>query len=210
MTADAAGSTDSEVRATVWLRPDQVDDLRSACYRDDRAAYLRQRDDAIVTLMYDAGLRVGELVALDVDHLRDDATALYLPTAVQKDYPTDGSPPPTRVGLADDTTRTLRGYLSSRWRESPALFPSRSSDRISTRAVRSVVDDAAEAVGVRPYRLDGSRGEPADVSPHALRHSVAWRMLHAEDGNTLYDVRNRLRHRSIQTTERVYDHFQTV
>jgi len=30
--------------------------------------------------------------------------------------------------------------------------------------------------------------------------------MNAEDGNTLYDVRNRLRHRSIQTTEQVYDH----
>jgi len=48
------------------------------------------------------------------------------------------------------------------------------------------------------------------VTPHALRHSVAYRMLHEEDGNTLYDVRNRLRHRSLQTTERVYDHFKKV
>jgi hypothetical protein len=31
-------------------------------------------------------------------------------------------------------------------------------------------------------------------------------MMNAEEGNTLYDVRNRLRHRSIQTTKRVYDH----
>jgi hypothetical protein len=35
-------------------------------------------------------------------------------------------------------------------------------------------------------------------------------MLRAEDRNTLYDVRNRLRHASILTTERNYDHFQTV
>jgi integrase/recombinase XerD len=49
-----------------------------------------------------------------------------------------------------------------------------------------------------------------DVTPHALRHSVAYRMLHEEDENTLYDVRNRLRHRSLQTTERVYDHFKKV
>jgi integrase/recombinase XerC/integrase/recombinase XerD len=35
-------------------------------------------------------------------------------------------------------------------------------------------------------------------------------MMNAEEGNTLYDVRNRLRHRSIQTTERVYDHFEVV
>jgi integrase/recombinase XerC/integrase/recombinase XerD len=35
-------------------------------------------------------------------------------------------------------------------------------------------------------------------------------MMNAEDGNTLYDVRNRLRHRSITTTERRYDHITEV
>jgi len=35
-------------------------------------------------------------------------------------------------------------------------------------------------------------------------------MMNTEDGNTLYDVRNRLHHRSIQTTERVYDHIIEV
>lgn len=68
---------------------------------------------------------------------------------------------------------------------------------------------AAEA-DVRPYKLDGSRGDADDITPHALRHSVAYRMMNVEEGNTLYDVRNRLRHRSIQTTERIYDHLLKV
>ncbi len=57
---------------------------------------------------------------------------------------------------------------------------------------------------------DGSCGDASDVTPHALRHSVAYRMMNTEDGNTLSDVRNRLRHRSIQTTERVSDHIIEV
>jgi integrase/recombinase XerD len=48
------------------------------------------------------------------------------------------------------------------------------------------------------------------VTPHTLRHSVAFRMLNREEGNTLYNVRNRLRHATIQTTERVYDHIDRV
>jgi integrase/recombinase XerC/integrase/recombinase XerD len=48
------------------------------------------------------------------------------------------------------------------------------------------------------------------VTPHTLRHSVAYRMLNVEEANTFYDVRNRLRHASIQTTERVYDHIDRV
>ena len=198
-------NTDSQVRAKVWLRPEQVDALRSACY-DVGVDYLRQRNEAVIALMYDTGVRVGELVAIDVDHLRDGNTALYLPTGIQKDYPTDSSPPPATLELASDVSRLLSSYLTNRWRDSPALFPSRSSERITTQGVRDLVTKVAVEAGVRPYRLDGSRGEPSDVSPHALRHSVAYRMMNAEEGNTLYDVRNRLRHRSITTTEQVYDH----
>ncbi len=68
----------------------------------------------------------------------------------------------------------------------------------------------AEAAKVRPYKIDGSRGDAGDVTPHALRHGVAYRMINEEDDNTLYDVRNRLRHRSIQTTERIHDHLLKV
>ena len=204
-----AGNTNSQVRAKVWLRPEQVDAIRSACYQAG-ADYLQQRNEAIVALMYDTGLRVGELVALDVDYLRDDAFKLYLPGHIQKDYPNENSPPPKTLGLASDTTRVLRSYLTNRWKDTPALFPSRSSDRMTTQAVRDMLHKVAETADVRPYKVDGSRGDASDVTPHALRHSVAWRMMNAEEGNTLYDVRNRLRHRSIQTTERIYDHINEV
>ena len=63
-----AQNLDSKVRAKVWLTPDQVDDLRSACYSTG-ADYLQQRNEAIIGLMYDTGLRVGELVAVDDDEM---------------------------------------------------------------------------------------------------------------------------------------------
>ncbi|MFD1687601.1 tyrosine-type recombinase/integrase [Halobellus litoreus] len=202
-------NADSKTQASVWLKPDQVDALRSAVYRC-RPDYLQQRDDALLALMYDTGLRVGELVALDVDHLREGNTRLYLPGHLQKDYPNDNSPDAVRMKLDADTTRTLSAYLGSRWKDTEALFPSRERDRITTQGVRDLLRTVAREAGVEPFHLDGSRGEPDDVTPHALRHSVAWRMMNAEEGNTLYDVRNRLRHRSIQTTERVYDHLVEV
>ncbi len=204
-----AQNLDSKVRAKVWLTPDQVDDLRSACYSTG-ADYLQQRNEAIIALMYDTGLRVGELVAVDVDMLREGNSALYLPTEIQKDYPNDNEPAPATLELASDVTRLLSSYLNSRWKDSPALFPSRSSDRITTQGVRDAISKVAKEAGVEPYLLNGTRGESGDVTPHALRHSVAYRMMNAEEGNTLYDVRNRLRHRSIQTTEQVYDHIIRV
>jgi integrase len=77
------------------------------------------------------------------------------------------------------------------------------------KGLNDVVKRATERAEVEPYTYEG-RGRPADVSAHTLRHSVAWRMLRVEEGNTLYDVRNRLRHATILTTERRYDHFQTI
>ena len=202
-------NTDAKVQAGVWLKPEQIEDMRTVCY-DRFADYLAPRNEAIITLMYDTGLRVGELVAVDVGMLREGNTELYLPAHIQKDYPNDNSPKAARLGLDSDTARVLASYLSSRWKDTEALFPSRSAERITTQGVRDLVHAAADAAGVEPYLRDGGRGDAADVTPHALRHSVAYRMMNCEEGNTLYDVRNRLRHRSIQTTEQVYDHIIRV
>ena len=202
-------TTDTKVQADAWLKPEQVESLRSACYSVG-ADYLQQRNEAIIALLADTGLRVGELVALDVDYLRDGNSALYLPADVQKDYPTDSSPNAATLELADDVSRLLSSYLTNRWKDSPALFPSRSSDRITTQGVRDMLHKVAAEAEIEPYRRDGSRGDANDVTPHTLRHSVAYRMMNAEEGNTMYDVRNRLRHRSIQTTEQVYDHINRV
>jgi integrase/recombinase XerC/integrase/recombinase XerD len=199
----------SKVRAKVWVTPDQVETLRSTCYTTG-ADYLQQRNEAIVTTMYDTGLRVGELVQLDVELLRNNNSELYLPTKLQKGYPNENSPPPVTLKLTEDTSRLLSAYLTNRWKDSAALFPSRSSNRISEQGIRNMLHKIAEEAAVRPYKINGTRGDADDVTPHALRHGVAYRMMNEEDGNTLYDVRNRLRHRSIQTTERIYDHLLKV
>ena len=160
--------------------------------------------------MYDTGLRVGELVQLDLEFLRNNNSELYLPTEIQKDYPNENSPPPVTLELADDTARLLSAYLTNRWKDTRSLFPARSSDRISEQGVRNMLHKVADEADIRPFKIDGSRGDASDVTPHTLRHGVTYRMMTEEEGHTLYDVRNRLRHRSIQTTERIYDHLLKV
>jgi len=203
-----ATHTDSQTqKAQVWLKPEQVEQLRSATV-EESADYLASRNDALIATLYDTGLRVGEAIALDVEMLDLDDGVIGLPAEIQKDYPNDNSPSYTRIGLADETIRTLRMYLANRWKDVDAVFPSRQSDRMTTESARNVVRNAAIAVDVRPYTLRG-RGDPDEITPHTLRHSVAYRMLDRE-GATLYDVTKRLRHATIQTTERVYAHFDEV
>lgn len=209
------GSKKSQVKmstekAKVWLKPSQVEQLRDAAYRVG-APYLQQRNELLVQFIYDTGLRVGEAVQIKTEYLRDGNQKLYLPGSVQKEYPNEGeSPDPATIGLSMDTPRLLTAYLTSRWKETEYLFPSRQSPSMTGESVRNVIRKLAEAADIRPYTVLGERGDPTDVTPHLLRHSVAWRMLNAEEGKTMSDVRNRLRHRSIQTTERIYDHIDEV
>jgi len=201
MTPDPDGT---DRRACRWLEPGQIGALRTACYRDDRPEACERRDDAMIALLYDAALRASELVALDVDNLRE--RSVFLPAGIQVADPTNPSPSTRRITLADDTIRTLNAHLDGRSAETSALF--RGDDgRITVREVRRAIRDAAAAADVVPHHLDGSRGDPADVTPETIRHSTAWRMLNAERGASLYDVQSRLRHASLDATKQVYAGF---
>jgi integrase len=198
--------TDSNVS---WLKPNQVENMRDAAYE----GYHGQRDEAIITVLYDTGLRRGELSKVNRDMLDLDSGQLRIPGNIQKDYPNDNSPNPARFELDPEgelsTARTLRSYLDTRDTNSEALFPSQKSDRMEPNSLNRAIKKAAERASVQPHTYAG-RGSPDDVSAHTLRHSVAYRLLHTYDDYTLYDVRNRLRHATILTTERKYDHFETI
>lgn len=200
--------TDSNI-SVAWLKPDQVEAMRDAAHEGRHGP----RDDAIATLLYDTGLRRGELSAVNRDMVDLEDEQLRIPASIQKDYPNDNTPNAATFALDPTgslrTVRTLRQYLNLRDDDTAALFGSQKSDRLTGKSINDAVKRLAERAKIRPYTYAG-RGDPDDVSAHTLRHSVAWRMLRAEDGNTLYDVRNRLRHATILTTERNYDHFQTI
>lgn len=194
-------------RATTWLRPQQVERLRDACYDDRFQPAYHQRNETIVALLYDAGLRVGELVELDVESLDFVHGTLSVPSregASGTGSTTLDLDPTGSLG----TVRLLKSYLYNRTTDTSVLFPSRKGDRLTPKAVRDVVGKVADAAGVDPHTAEGERGDPADVSPHTLRHGAAWRLL--DDGRTMDDVRRRLRHTSVQTTERVYGHFRVA
>lgn len=191
-------------QASTWLKPEQVEKMRDACYSNEVADYLQERNEVAVQVAYDTALRVQELVALKWEDFDLEEGTLYLRSEVQK-----GEKPPVTMELAGETVRMLKRYNGRMWRESEYLFPSRQSDQMTDRSMRNVVEQMAVLAGVRPYLAGGGRGEPEDVSPHTLRHSLAYRMVMVED-KRMVDVQLRLRHSSMLTTEQIYSHFQTV
>jgi integrase/recombinase XerC len=149
---------------------------------------LAARDKAVFELIYSAGLRVGELVGLNVD----DADLNRLTLLVRQ-----GKGNKDRVvpfgAVAEKALRTwllMRPRLENR--EKKALFLGRRGGRLSDREVRRVLDKKLAALG-----LD------AHFSPHSLRHSFATHLLSA--GADLKAIQEMLGHASLATTQR-YTH----
>lgn len=170
-----------------WIRPRREESLPRVLARDDvlrlaRAITNRKHRFAIL-LLYAAGLRVSEVVALkvrDVDLARMTLTVRR--GKGHKDRTTVLSP-----ALLDD----LRDYTDGRRAMEP-LLPSEQGGHLSTRSIQHVMERAAAATG-----LDGR------VTCHVLRHSFATHLL--EGGTDLRFIQALLGHARVETTER-YTH----
>ncbi len=147
------------------------------------------RDRAILELLYASGLRVGELVRLDlgdVDWGRHELRVL-------------GKGGRERLALVGrPALRALQAYLRSgrpplaKERPTAALFLNRFGGRLSDRSVRTIVSEHALLAG-----LEG------DITPHTLRHTFATHLL--EGGADLRIVQELLGHARLTTTQR-YTH----
>ncbi|ELY23065.1 site-specific recombinase XerD, partial [Halogeometricum borinquense DSM 11551] len=194
-------STTETTQAKSWMKPDQVKRVRSVCLSETFPTYLQQRNYAMITVLADTGLRVSELVDLDVGDLHLDAERphIYLPSHKQKGRPGDATVYLDDFGDVYSARDTLKQYLTGRWKEpeNGALFPSRESDRATPRSVQRVVKRAAQAADVTPQvksvATEDSEPSPEDVTPHTFRHSVAYRII-VEQGGRLEDVQRHLRH----------------
>lgn len=191
----------------------QIDDLRDAAHSRESRYNTALRDETLVVLAVDLGLRVKELVQLTRHMFNLDAEEVQIPAHIQKDYPNKDISPSAATLRIDpyghfNTVRLLRLYFADLEDDGDDyVFPSRQSDRMTTETARNIVEALAVESDITPRRTDGRPSTPKEAHPHAFRHSLANYML-ANENTRLVDVRNRLRHRSITTTERVYEHFQ--
>lgn len=150
---------------------------------------LALRDRAIAELFYSSGLRLAELVALDLDDLDRQQR---LVTVTGKGRKTRTVPVGTVALDAVEGWLTVRPSLAIDGDASRALFLSSRGRRISLRSIQARL------------RLQGRRsGMRQDVHPHMLRHSFASHML--ESSGDLRAVQELLGHANIGTTQ-IYTH----
>lgn len=155
----------------------------------DATTPLGLRDRAILELLYASGVRVAELVGLDLADLDLTHGRMIVLGKGSKER---------IVPLHQAAVSVVRAYLADsrprlRKQQTPdAVFLNRSGDRLSTGAVRRLM---------KRYLL--ATGERLDLSPHALRHSFATHLL--EGGADLRTVQELLGHVALSTTQ-IYTH----
>ncbi|MBK0332701.1 tyrosine recombinase XerC [Brachybacterium sp. MASK1Z-5] len=150
---------------------------------------LRRRDAAVLELLYSSGLRVSELVALDlrsIDHA--ERTVRVLGKGSKERIVPVGLP---AIRAIEEWTGTGRPVLASGG-SGEALFLGSRGGRLGDRAVRTLVDRHAQEAGI-----------PRHISPHTLRHTAATHLV--EGGADLRSVQDFLGHSSLGTTQ-IYTH----
>jgi integrase/recombinase XerC len=170
-------------RLPATLDPDQLGQLLDA----PAETPLGLRDAAIVELFYSSGLRLAELVGLDLGDL-DPGDAMVEVTG--KGAKT------RRVPVGRLALEALRRWLAVRSglaaADERALFVSGRGGRLHPRTVQA-----------RLRRLALERGAARNVHPHLLRHSFASHLL--ESSGDLRAVQELLGHANISTTQ-IYTH----
>ena len=162
-------------------------DVAAVAADDDDPIHLRDR--AALELLYGTGIRVGELVGLDVDDVDLGSNVLRVVGKGDKER---------RVPFGIPARRAVTAWLEGgrprlvTAQSGPALLLGRRGGRADQRQIRAVVHELLRHVPDAP-----------DLGPHGLRHSAATHLL--EGGADLRMVQELLGHASLATTQ-LYTH----
>ncbi|MEO6996567.1 MAG: tyrosine recombinase XerC [Terracoccus sp.] len=171
------------------LKHDEANRLLDvAAVRADDDDPVHVRDRAVLELLYASGIRVGELVGLDIDDLdlRERLVRVMGKGSKERIVP-----------FGVPASVALTAWLDARPRlvttgSGPALFLGRRGRRVDPRQVREVVHELLSHLPDAP-----------DLGPHGLRHSAATHLL--DGGADLRMVQELLGHASLATTQ-IYTH----
>ena len=154
---------------------------------------LGARDKAMLESMYSTGIRVSELIGLNLEDVDFAGSIIRVRGKGRKER----LAPMGQSALASiQKYIALRGGMVKDTLPSGPLFVNKHGHRLSTRSVRRKLDKYLIEAGLDP-----------DISPHTLRHSFATHMLN--HGADLRSVQELLGHQSLSTTQ-VYTHLTTA
>lgn len=147
--------------------------------------WMYRRNIALVGLMARAGLRVGEVLGLDIEDVRLNRRSGWVLIRHGKGLKE------RRVPLSSRARKVMKDYLVARPEEATtsAVFITKNWNRLTKRPVQRMVKSAARRAGIEQ-----------NVTPHALRHTFATRFL--EKGGDLATLRDILGHTNLSTTSR--------
>ncbi len=149
-----------------------------------------QRDRAIFETLYSSGLRVSELVGLNVEHIDFIGNVVKVLGKGKKER---------IVPIGDLALQEIRSYLSSRpgkeGDRQRAVFLNKNGSRLTDRSIRNIINKHLLMTSVK-----------MKVSPHVVRHSFATHLLNR--GADLRSVQELLGHANLSTTQ-IYTHVTT-
>lgn len=180
--ADSVKAPKGDKKLPATLDIEQVEQLASLPGGD----VITLRDRAIIELFYSSGLRLAELVSVDVNDISSD----NLLQVVGKGSKDRVLPVGAEAVKAVAQWEKVRGEWARG--DENALFVSQRGTRLSTRSVQSRLAYWAKVLGLN-----------ANVHPHLLRHSFATHML--QSSGDLRAVQELLGHADIGTTQ-IYTH----
>jgi integrase/recombinase XerC len=172
-----------EKRGRVWLRPDEYTKLLGA-------AGGNMRDYCILQLFLQTGVRVSELVGLDVGDV--DLTGKLLRVRQGKGQQSRDIPLEKKAITALRNWLDLRAFVPT----TEALFPNRYGQRLSDRSVRELLTTYRQAAGITKK-----------ATPHSLRHTFA--SYKAKKGVPLPMLKDMLGHQNLATTQ-IYTHVDSL
>jgi integrase/recombinase XerD len=165
-------------------KPLSVDDVARVLAHPDRSAK-GLRDRAVLETLYGAGLRISELVGLDVDDLdlQEGSVRVLGKGGKERDVPIGRY---ARDAISAYLTRVRPQIVTARSRS--ALFLNLRGGRLTRQGCTGIIQQHAAGAGIRKR-----------VSPHTFRHSFATHLL--DGGADVRVVQELLGHASVATTQ---------
>jgi tyrosine recombinase XerC len=145
-----------------------------------------KRDRAILETLYSSGIRVSELVGLDIEDVDLIGNIIKVKGKGKKER---------IVPVGDKAVLAIREYLTSRPPDKKPLLLNKNGTRLTDRSVRNIINKHLVKTSVK-----------MNVSPHVLRHSFATHLLN--HGADLRSVQELLGHVNLSTTQ-IYTHVTT-